>query len=79
MDPYWMWHPTRKGVSVALRSWGASKGVDFCDVKELNQHLIGMPYRTNSRRWLAWLQSAYPLTPQSLIGRITYEGGFGIE
>jgi len=62
MDPYWMWHPTRKGVSVALRSWGASKGVDFSGVKELNQHLIGTPHRANSRRWLAWLRSAYPLT-----------------
>jgi hypothetical protein len=62
MDPYWMWHPTRKGVSAALRSWGASKGVDFSEVKELNQHLIGTPHRTNSRRWLAWLRSAYPLT-----------------
>jgi hypothetical protein len=62
MDPYWMWHPTRKGVSVALRSWGASKCVDFSGVKELNQHLIGTPHRTNSRRWLAWLRSAYPLT-----------------
>jgi hypothetical protein len=61
MDPYWMWHPTRKGVSIALRSWGASKGVDFSGVKELNQHLIGTPHRTNSRRWLAWLRSAYPL------------------
>ena len=62
MDPYWMWHPTRKGVSVALRSWGASKGVDFSGVKELNPHLIGTSHRTNSRRWLAWLRSAYPLT-----------------
>jgi len=62
MDPYPMWHPRRKGVSAALRSWGASKGVDFSEVKELNQHLIGTPHRANSRRWLAWLRSAYPLT-----------------
>ncbi|NOH00509.1 MAG: hypothetical protein QY332_21815 [Anaerolineales bacterium] len=60
MDPYWMWHPTRKGVSVALRSWGASNGVDFSGVKELNPHLIGTSHRTNSRRWTAWLRSAYP-------------------
>jgi len=60
MDPYWMWHPTRKGVSAALRSWGASKGVDFSGMKELSQHLIGTSHRTNSRRWLAWLRSAYP-------------------
>ena len=60
MDPYWMWHPSRKGVSVALRSWGASNGVDFSGVKELNPHLIGTSHRTNSRRWPAWLRSAYP-------------------
>lgn len=60
MDPYPMWHPTRNGVSVALRSWGASNGLDFSDVKELNPHLIGTPHRTKSRRWPAWLRSAYP-------------------
>jgi len=62
MDPYWMWHPTRKGVSAALRSWGASKGVDFSGVKELHPDKICTPHRNISRRWLAWLRSAYPLT-----------------
>lgn len=60
MDPYPMWHPTRKGVSAALRSWGASRRVDFSNVKELNPHLIGTSHRTISRRWPAWLRSAYP-------------------
>jgi hypothetical protein len=60
MDPYPMWHPKRKGVSIALRSWGASSGVDFSGMKEVNPHLIGTPHRTNSRRWPAWLRSAYP-------------------
>ena len=60
MDPYPMWHPTRPGVSIALRSWGASRQVDFSKVKELNPHQIGTPHRTISRRWLAWLRSAYP-------------------
>ena len=60
MDPYWMWHPTRKGVSVALRSWGASNGLDFSGMKELNPDKICTPHRNTSRRWLAWLQSAYP-------------------
>lgn len=59
-DPYPMWHPTRSGISIALRSWGASKGKDFSGVKELNSHLIGTPHRTVSRRWLAWLRAAYP-------------------
>lgn len=62
MDPYPMWHPTRKGRSVALRSWGVSSGVDFSGVKELSPHLIGTSHRTISRRWMAWLRSAYPLT-----------------
>lgn len=60
MDPYPMWHPTRKGVSAALRSWGASKGVDFSNVKELNPHLIGTQHRTTARLWQTWLRSAYP-------------------
>lgn len=60
MDPYPMWHPTRPGVSIALRSWGASKQMDFSRVKELNPLQIGTPHRTISRRWLAWLRSAYP-------------------
>jgi len=60
MDPYPMWHPTRPGVSIALRSWGASRQVDFSKVKELNPHQIGTSHRTISRRWLAWLRSAYP-------------------
>lgn len=60
MDLYPMWHPTRPGVSVALRSWGASRQVDFSKVKELNPHQIGTLHRTISRRWLAWLRSAYP-------------------
>lgn len=60
MDPFPMWHPTRPGVSIALRSWGASRQVDFSKVKELNPHQIGTPHRTISRRWLAWLRSAYP-------------------
>lgn len=62
MDPYPMWHPRRSGVSIALRGWGAPKRVDFSGVKEIYPHLIGTPHRTNSRRWLAWLRSAYPLT-----------------
>ena len=59
MDPYWMWHPTRKGVSASLRSWGASAGVDFSGVKELNPDKICTTHRNTSRRCLTWLRSAY--------------------
>lgn len=61
MDPYPMWHPTRLGMSIALRSWGASKKLDFSRAKEMHPHLIGTSHRTTSRRWPAWLRSAYPL------------------
>lgn len=59
MDPYPLWHPTRRGLSIALRSWGASKQMDFSRVKELNPDKICTPHRNTSRRWLAWLRSAY--------------------
>ena len=60
MDPYPMWHPTRPAVSISLRSWGASRQVDFSKVKELNPDKICTPHRNTSRIWLAWLRSAYP-------------------
>lgn len=60
MDPYPMWHPTRPGMSIALRSWGASRKLDFSKMKEMNPHLIGTPHRTISRQCPAWLRSAYP-------------------
>lgn len=60
MDPYPMWHPRRSGVSIALRSWGASEGVDFSGVKELNPDKICTPHRNISRIWISWLRTAYP-------------------
>ena len=60
MDPFPLWHPTRNGLSIALRSWGASKQVDFSKVKELNPDKICTPHRNTSRRWWAWQRSAYP-------------------
>lgn len=59
-DPYPLWHPTRKGLSIALRSWGASKGIHFSRFKEMNPDKICTPHRNLSRRWLTWLRSAYP-------------------
>jgi hypothetical protein len=59
-DPYPLWHPTRKGLSIALRSWGASKGIHFSRFKEMNPDKICTPHRSLSRRWLTWLKSAYP-------------------
>jgi hypothetical protein len=59
-DPYPLWHPTRKGRSIALRSWGASRGVGFSMAREHNPDKICTPHRNLSRRWLAWLKTAYP-------------------
>jgi hypothetical protein len=60
MDPFPMWHPTRAGLAIALRSWGASKKVHFSGFKELNSYQIGTPHRNTSRMWPAWLRSSYP-------------------
>jgi hypothetical protein len=60
MDPFPLWHPTRAGLSIALRSWGVSKKVHFSGFKELSPHQIGSLHRNTSRRWSAWLRSAYP-------------------
>lgn len=62
MDPFPMWHPTRAGLAIALRSWGASKKVHFSGFKELSPHQIGSPHRNTSRMWPAWLRSAWPDT-----------------
>jgi hypothetical protein len=50
-DPRPLWHPRRKGLSIALRSWGASRRVDFSGAKELNPDKICTPHRSHSRRW----------------------------
>ena len=39
MDSFPLWHPTRNGLSIALRSWGASKQVDFSERTESRQDL----------------------------------------
>ncbi len=62
MDPFPMWHPTRAGLTIALRSWGASKKVHFSGFKELSPHQIGSLHRNTSRMWPAWLRSAWPHT-----------------
>lgn len=59
-DPFPLWHPTRQGTSLALRSWGAPKGIHFSRFKEVNPGKICTPHRSISRRWQAWLRSAYP-------------------
>jgi len=61
-DPHLLWHLTRRGTSLALRSWGVPKTVTF-DRRARGErhlfHLIG-EHRTISRKWLAWLKTAWP-------------------
>ncbi|MBX3039067.1 MAG: hypothetical protein KF758_19300 [Anaerolineales bacterium] len=54
------WRATRNGLSIALRSWGIPKGIEFGTRKEENSHLIGTKHRHISRRWMAWLKQAWP-------------------
>lgn len=56
--PFWILQG--KGLSIALRSWGVPTGVEFTARKEENLHQIRTPHRRTSRRWMAWLRSAWP-------------------
>ena len=67
--PYW--EIRRRGVSLALRSWGISAGVSFPRRKERRyggkkrDHdkkvlYVGGRHRNTSRLWPAWLRAAWP-------------------
>jgi hypothetical protein len=60
MDDAPLWHAVRDGLSIALRSWGVPNRMAFNSRKEGNLHQIGTPHRNTSRRWPAWLRSAWP-------------------
>ncbi|MBI5964101.1 MAG: MarR family transcriptional regulator [Chloroflexi bacterium] len=60
MDPCPLWHLKPKGLSIALRSWNIPKKVDFSSRLEENRRQIGFEHRRISRRWPAWLQTAWP-------------------
>ncbi|MEP0807266.1 MAG: hypothetical protein HRF47_17425 [Chloroflexota bacterium] len=59
MDLFPLWHLRPKGLSLALRSWGIPKGVEFTSRKEENLQQIGYGHRHISRVWSAWLKSAW--------------------
>lgn len=59
MDLFPLWHLRSKGLSLALRSWGIPKGVEFASRKEENLQQIGSEHRHISRVWSAWLKSAW--------------------
>lgn len=60
MDLFPLWHLRSKGLSLALRSWGIPKGIEFTSRKEENLQQIGYEHRHISRVWSAWLKSAWP-------------------
>jgi hypothetical protein len=60
LDLFSSWHTTSEGLSVALRSWGVPKGMQFTARLEKHLSQIGNGHRTRARIWSAWLKSAWP-------------------
>jgi hypothetical protein len=60
MDLFPLWHGSDKGLSIALRSWGVPKGIQFTARLEKNLSQIGYGHRQNARLWTTWLKSAWP-------------------
>jgi hypothetical protein len=56
--PYW--YVKRRGLDLALRSWGAPRGIGFRKRKEAYPWLLGTVHRHISRLWTDWLKSAWP-------------------
>jgi hypothetical protein len=60
MELFPQWHLRPKGLSLALRSWGAPKGTAFISRREANLRQVGYTHRYTSRIWQSWLKSAWP-------------------
>jgi hypothetical protein len=60
MDLFPLWHLTPIGLSLALRSWGIPKGIDFTSRLEAHRRQIGTEHRHTSRLWNDWLKAAWP-------------------
>ena len=60
MDPFPLWQPRSRGLSIALRSWNVPTALDFKNRTEENLQQIGTPHRQVSRKWSKWLKSAWP-------------------
>lgn len=55
--PYW--YLKRRGLDLALRSWGAPRGVVFRKRKEAHLRQLETDHRHISRLWPDWLRSAW--------------------
>lgn len=60
LDLFPLWYITSKGISLALRSWGVPKGIEFTSRLEKNRRQIGYGHRHIARLWPAWLKAAWP-------------------
>ena len=60
MDQVPLWHTRRKGLSLALQSWGVPTGTQFRSRMEDNLQQIGTKHRQIARSWPAWLKAAWP-------------------
>ena len=58
MKSYPFWQITKKGISIALRSWGLPPGYSFPERKEFRTPPDGK-HRRISRQWLAWVRQAW--------------------
>jgi len=56
--PYW--YIKRRGLNLALRSWGVPRGVVFWRRKEAYLWQLGTAHRHIARLWPDWLRSAWP-------------------
>ncbi len=54
------WHLTRRGLTVALRSWGVPPNLPLSARLERNLYQIGSQHRHIARIWPAWLRAAWP-------------------
>ena len=55
-DPRPLWHLKKKGISLALRSWGTPKKVAFPERRERHLYQIASKHRHIARLWTSWLK-----------------------
>ncbi len=60
VDLFPSWHLTRRGLSLALRSWGVPPNLPFSARLEGNLYQIGSAHRRIARLWPAWIKAAWP-------------------
>ncbi len=60
LDLFRSWHLTRRGLSLALRSWDVPSNLPFAARLERNLYQVGSEHRHLARLWPAWLKAAWP-------------------